>query len=533
MLVGRPSCAGRPAGCRGGRRPWAGCPRRRGPRAVESTVRASPSPPPVSSPPMAVGTSVHLRGADAGLRGPVRPAAAPDPPRAGRPLRGPPARHRRRLPGRARAHGAPRPRRRHRVPADRRHAGRAEGPPAAARATTTSTSTTSWPSGRSATSCSPACSSARRSRTPPPCSRRLHRRRPAARYPRLAGLDERFVDLAARPAGRRRARRTCAACLRAVAARAASPGSTSTTWPPSGPAWPTPSRSWSTSCPGVGRITFRRLTGSLVERSRSSCASSPCSSCSSRACVELDQAATFGDIARGVARRRRRRDHVRGARVDRRLRGLTWPSEVAPRHRGDRDGGRGARRARPAGPAARAARRRGSRSSAPSWPLSYEAEDRGFELAGWPAATASRATPTWPPTSSASCSRASRPGCRPPPWRPWRSSPTSSRSPGRQVAAIRGVNVDGGHAHAQQRGYIAEVGPRPRARPGRALRHHRDVPRAARPRLARRPARRWASSCPGAEVVEALEQGLRLRRRATDAPAAPTPSSTAMTPDDA
>ena len=43
------------------------------------------------------------------------------------------ATHRRRLPGRDRAPAGARPRRRHRVPADRRHARRAEGPPPAAR----------------------------------------------------------------------------------------------------------------------------------------------------------------------------------------------------------------------------------------------------------------------------------------------------------------------------------------------------------------------------------------------------------------
>ena len=95
--------------------------------------------------------------------------------------------HRRRLPGRARPRRGPRPRRRHRVPAHRRHPGRAEGPAPAARATTTSTSTTSWPCGRSATCCSPACSSARPSRTPPRALRAARRRGRALAAPAAPG----------------------------------------------------------------------------------------------------------------------------------------------------------------------------------------------------------------------------------------------------------------------------------------------------------------------------------------------------------
>ena len=54
-------------------------------------------------------------------------------PRAGRPLRDLAVAHRRRLPRRAREDGDARPRDHHRVPADRRHAGRAEVQAAAAR----------------------------------------------------------------------------------------------------------------------------------------------------------------------------------------------------------------------------------------------------------------------------------------------------------------------------------------------------------------------------------------------------------------
>ena len=56
-----------------------------------------------------------------------------------------------------------------------------------------------------------------------------------------------------------------------------------------------------------------------------------------------------------------------------------------------------------------------------------------------------------------------------------------------QVSAIRGVNVDGVMRTLQQRGYVEEVGRDPGPGPGRPLRHHPALPRAARPRLGRRP----------------------------------------------
>src|SRR3954471_20552806 len=70
-----------------------------------------------------------LRGGDPGVRGPLRPPAAPDPARTGRAVGGRPGAHRRRLPPRAREDGRPGPRGGDRVPADRGHAGRAEDPP--------------------------------------------------------------------------------------------------------------------------------------------------------------------------------------------------------------------------------------------------------------------------------------------------------------------------------------------------------------------------------------------------------------------
>ena len=132
-----------------------------------------------------------LRGVDRGLRGAVRPAAAPDPARAGGPVRGLAGPHRRRLPGRARADGGPRPRRRHRVPAHRRHAGRAEGPPAAA-----------GPRGRRSRRGAGPVGGARPAARPPPRVQDVQGRgpraaagcptTPPARSPR-AGPEERFA----------------------------------------------------------------------------------------------------------------------------------------------------------------------------------------------------------------------------------------------------------------------------------------------------------------------------------------------------
>ena len=83
--------------------------------------------PPLSSDPMPYEVQTPVS------RGPVRPAAPPDPARAGRSLRDLALPHRRRLPGRDREDGDARPRDHHRVPAHRGHAGRAEVQAPAAR----------------------------------------------------------------------------------------------------------------------------------------------------------------------------------------------------------------------------------------------------------------------------------------------------------------------------------------------------------------------------------------------------------------
>ena len=58
-----------------------------------------------------------------------------------------------------------------------------------------------------------------------------------------------------------------------------------------------------------------------------------------------------------------------------------------------------------------------------------------------------------------------------------------------QVAAIRGVNVDGVMRTLQLRGFIEEIGKDPGPGSGGAVRHHLAVPRAARARRPRGPAR--------------------------------------------
>ena len=88
-----------------------------------------------------------------------------------------------------------------------------------------------------------------------------------------------------------------------------------------------------------------------------------------------------------------------------------------------------------------------------------------------------------------------------------------------QVAAIRGVDVDGVLRTLQQRGYIDEVGRDPGPGPGGAVRHDAVVPRAARPRLARRPA-----------AARRLRPRRRRRRGARDDAAACGPRSSRQPP---
>ena len=182
----------------------------------------------------------------------------------------------------------------------------------------------------------------------------------------------------------------------------------------------------------------------------------------------------------------------------------------------------------PAGPAARDRRRPSSRSCAPSWPPSTRPRTAASCWSRSPAATASRATPTWRPTSSASCSRASRARLSAAALETLAIVAYKQPISRAQVAAIRGVNVDGVMRTLQQRGYIAEVGRDPG--PGQAVLFGTTphVPRAARASTPLDDLPPLGEFVPGADVVEALEHGLRAdaddprRRRRADAGRAPT-----------
>lgn len=92
-----------------------------------------------------------------------------------------------------------------------------------------------------------------------------------------------------------------------------------------------------------------------------------------------------------------------------------------------------------------------------------------------------------------------------------------------QIAAIRGVSVDGVMRTLQQRGYIDEIGRDPG--PGQAVlfgttQHF--LERLGLDSLADLPP--LGDFVPGADVVEALEQGLRIEATPPDLPAPASPS---------
>ena len=176
-----------------------------------------------------------------------------------------------------------------------------------------------------------------------------------------------------------------AAFLRAVDAQAGAPGRPRPRRPDPGQRHRRRRRAASTSCPGSGRITFRRAhRPRWSSGSRSSCGSSPSSSCSSRAWSTSTRPRTFGDIDDRAGLGDDEADDGRRSTAstsDRRLRGLTaWPTEAATGRSRRSSWWPTSRSSRSCWPSCSRCRRRGSRSSAPSWPPSYEAEDRGFVL---------------------------------------------------------------------------------------------------------------------------------------------------------
>ena len=222
--------------------------------------------------------------------------------------------------------------------------------------------------------------------------------RPSGRLPRRAGLEERFLALAPDLLAGVTAEQLRAAFLRGGHAQARRRRSTCTTWRRCGRQRPaTRSRSCSTSCPASDASPSGASRQGSSTASRSSCASSPSSSCSSRAWSTSSRSTNFGELAilwlggpttallewRLSAPSPTRADGADGDRG-------------AAGDRGDPDGGRGAGRARTAGPAPRGPPA-GSRRSAPSWPRPTTPRTAASCWSRSPAATASRAIPTWPP----------------------------------------------------------------------------------------------------------------------------------------
>ena len=293
--------------------------------------------------------------------------------------------------------------------------------------------------------------------------------------------------------------------------------------------------------PRIGRITFRRLTDGLVERMEVIVRFLALLELFKQGLVDLDQADTFGDIemcwtggeldgdgelVRAAGRRHRRLRGLGRDRAERRRR----PVRRRPRrpraagragrrragHRGHRAGRHRSRPARTCWPSSWSCRSSPWRSCASGWPRPTTRPATASSSCGWPAATGTRAIRTWRPTSSASCWRARAPGCRRPRWRRWPSWPTSSRSPGPRSRPSAGST------------------PTPCCAPCRAgatsTRSAATRAPARRCCGARRPSswsgwawtrwptcRRSPTSCPGADVVEALETGLRVTGRSTGA----------------
>ena len=292
-------------------------------------------------------------------------------------------------------------------------------------------------------------------------------------YPRTAGLEERFLDLApdllAGVTAERPARRVPPGRRRRSRCR----GSTSTTSRPIRASVTDAVDELLDELPRVGRITLPRAHRRARRAARGRRALPRRARAVQAGHRRPRPVANFGDIDDHVARRRSRRRRRRRAgcvdarrwstatKDERRLNAdaraieaivmvaeepvephlLAQLLEVPPTQR------RGAVR--------RAGRRRTRTTTAASCSC------------GSPAATASRAIPTSRRTSSGSCSRASRPGCRPPRSRRWRSSPTSSRSPAPRSPPSAASTSTASMRTLQQRGYIDEIGRDPG--PGQAV----------------------------------------------------------------
>ena len=207
-------------------------------------------------------TGRALRRLHPGVRGALRPAAPPDPAGAGRPLRG----VARRIVDAYLVELEPlrgaRPRDRHRVPAHRRHPGRAEGPPPlpGREDVDLDEELALWEERDLLLARLLECKTFK-----DVAAVLAGLADGAARsFPRIAGLDERFARAGARPARGGR-RRELAPFLRATAPRPVPPRDL-TTSRPCASAWPRRWRSWSTSCPESVASASAGSPAALVER---------------------------------------------------------------------------------------------------------------------------------------------------------------------------------------------------------------------------------------------------------------------------
>ena len=441
-----------------------------------------------------------------------------------------------------------RPRRRHRVPPHRRHAGGAQGPPAAPGPRRRSSSTRSCCASKSATSCSPACSSARRSRTRP---RPLRRPDPPGRAQRAPHRGaRRALPLAgARPA-RAGAARRAAAPPRCGCPPPLPPVVVVDTYhvAPVRASVRDAVESVLRLLPDSEPMSFRELASGAPSRLEVVVRFLAVLELYKQGMVDLSQFTNFGELlVRRLADGETALDARQPRRLGRRAIGTGRPSTISigdastPSRRGctkcdERDPGR-----RPATKGRQRERadrdRRVERraieavvlaATEPVEPrllaqlvelpvtqveelcdeLAREYEESGAASC-WsrsPAGTATRPIPTSRPTSSASCSTASTRGCR---RRRWRRSPSSRTSNRSRAARCRrsAASTSTPRCHALQRGYVQEVGTT-RARQTRRSTAPPRVPRTSRSRLARRSpvARRLR---PRRVVVEALERGSR------------------------
>ncbi len=108
-----------------------------------------------------------------------------------------------------------------------------------------------------------------------------------------------------------------------------------------------------------------------------------------------------------------------------------------------------------------------ARSCAGAWRRPTRTPAMASSSSGSPAATASRATPTWRPTSSASCSRASSARLSAAALETLAIVAYKQPISRAQVASIRGVDPDGVVRTLQARGYVTEVARDPG--PGQAV----------------------------------------------------------------